>query len=103
MQTISINGIRIQSNDYGANIIISDGKISVNGKDVKLKDCKDIKIVGNVHNIRCEGRVEIHGNVTGDVDANSVVCGDVGGSVDGTNVKCSKVGGSIDGTNVSVR
>ena len=98
MSTISING-----NTYsGNNIVITNGKVIINGKDVtpnskeinikvdgdidelKVDACNKIEIIGDVSNVKTQsGDVEISGNVTGSIQTMSgdVDCGTVGGSI----------------------
>lgn len=95
---ITINGTTI----VGDNVVISNGKIIVNGKDYTPDDknitvsitgdldildvasCSSIKIIGNVNEVKTvSGDVEISGSVGGNVKTTSgdVKCGDIGGSV----------------------
>jgi hypothetical protein len=98
MSTITING-----NTYsGNNIVVTKGKVIINGKDVtpdskeininvegnieelKVDTCDSIIINGDVSNITTQsGDVEISGNVTGSIQTMSgdVDCGTVGGSI----------------------
>jgi hypothetical protein len=99
MNTISINGMTIQGS---GNVVISNGKIMVNGKDV-TPDSKEINIVinGNVDELKVDAcnKVSVTGSVksiktqSGDVD----VTGDVDGSIQtmSGDVDCGTVGGSI--------
>lgn len=98
MSTITING-----NTYSGNsIIITNGKVVINGKDV-TPDSKEINILvhGNIDELRVDScnEVSVTGNVTnistksGDV----IVTGDVDGSVQtkSGNVDCEYVEGSV--------
>jgi hypothetical protein len=92
MNRISINGLVIESD--GLNIVVRNGKVTVDGKSIEIKDDKrDVYITGNVGSVECDGSCDVKGNVGGNVDAGgSVECGDVGGSVD--------AGGSVTARNV---
>jgi cytoskeletal protein CcmA (bactofilin family) len=98
---IQINGICFE-NITGGNITIRNGKVFVDGEEVKVGDentkFKDVYITGDVRNIKCAGSVHITGNVKGDIDCGgSCHCGNVGGSVDaGGSVVCGTVGGDVD-------
>ena len=96
MGTIQINGITIETN--GANVFVSNGKIIVDGKEVKVADSCNVTILGDVGNLNVTGRVEVKGKVKGDVDAGgSVHCGNVGGSVDaGGSITASDIKGNAD-------
>lgn len=98
MNTIIING-----NTYSGNsIVVSNGKVIINGKDVtpdskeiyikvegnieelKVDSCNKVEIVGDVSNVKTQsGDVEISGNVGGSIQTMSgdVDCGNVGGSI----------------------
>ena len=95
--------IIINGNNYsGNNVIISNGKVIIDGKDV-TPDSKniEIKVDGNIEQLSVDAcnKVEITGNVSnvktksGDVD----ISGDVSGSIQtmSGDVDCGNVGGSI--------
>ena len=104
MNKISINGFTITTD--GANINISNGKVIVDGKEIKIGDAKEINIKGDVGNIQATGNVKVIGKVTGSIDAGgSIHCENVDGDVDARgSVNSGKVGGNIDaGGSVTVR
>lgn len=98
MSTISING-----NTYsGNNIVVTNGKAIINGKDVtpeskeiniivegnieelKVDACNKVSVNGNVGNVKTQsGDIDITGDVTGQIQTMSgdVDCGTVGGSI----------------------
>lgn len=100
MSTIVINGMSISSNN--GNMIMTNGKIFIDGKDVtpdakeihvtvtgnienlEIGACNDLQITGDVGSVKSgSGDIEIYGIVAGDVKAGSgnIHCGNVGGSV----------------------
>jgi len=114
MNKITINGETFEVE--GNNIVVKNGKISVDGKVVKENlsgnvkveftgdlaklDCTSAVINGNVQgNVDCTSAV-ITGNVQGDVDGTTIKCGDVGGDVDGTNVQCGNIQGDVDAVSI---
>jgi len=99
MNTISINGITIQGN---RNVVISNGKIMINGKDVtpnskeinivingdvdklEVDCCNKVSVTGSVKNIITKsGDIEVTGDVDGNIQTMSgdVDCGHVQGSI----------------------
>ena len=93
MGTIRING----NNFSGDSICITNGNVVVNGKTV-MSEIKvstlHIKVEGDIKSLKCDGSVEVNGNVLGNVDCGGSFTGnDVGGDVD--------CGGSFTGGNVS--
>jgi hypothetical protein len=98
MGTIKVNGITFQGNS----IQITNSKVIVDGKEIKLEDSKivNITVEGNVESIHadvCEsiivkgtckkaqtmsGNITIEGNVEGNVKTMSgnVSCGDIAGN-----------------------
>lgn len=98
MNTISING-----NTYsGSNIVVTNGKVIINGKDVtpdskeinisveghidelKIDACNKVSVVGSVKSLATQsGDVEVVGDVDGNIKTMSgdVDCGMVGGSI----------------------
>jgi len=80
---ITINGKTI--NMSGDNIIISNGKVLIDGKDV-TPDAKkiDIKVTGNIETLDVDtcDRIHIEGEVyTVKTMSGEVVCGDIKGDV----------------------
>lgn len=99
MCSVTING----KTYIGNNIIVSNGKIMVDGKNVTSDDkVINITVNGNIDSLKVDtcNKLEIIGNVTnvntvsGDVDIN----GDVNGSIQTVSgdVKCNNVTGSIN-------
>lgn len=99
MSSVTING----KTYIGNNIIVSNGKIMVDGKNVTSDDkVINITVNGNIDSLKVDtcNKLEIIGNVTnvntvsGDVDIN----GDVNGSIQTVSgdVKCNNVSGSIN-------
>ena len=99
MNQISINGVSVSG---GRSIVISNGKIVVDGKDVtpegkeinisvsgnvdklEVDACSQISVTGDAQNVKTlSGDVEIAGSVTGNVQTMSgdVDCGNIGGSI----------------------
>lgn len=107
MNRITINGKTITCS--GANVVINNGKVIVDGKTIQECNSDDIKVViegdvnkidcsgsvtvrGNAGNIDCGGSCEVNGDVKGDIDAGgSVTCGNVSGDIDaGGSVRCRR-------------
>lgn len=95
--------ITINGNTFsGSNIIVTNGKVIINGKDV-TPDSKEINIsvVGNIEQLKVDAcnKVYVEGNVqsistqSGDVE----VSGDVDGSIStmSGDVDCGHVKGSV--------
>lgn len=100
MNTVVINGVTITG---GRQIVIRNGRVIVDGKDVTPTDvkeisisvhgnvdrleadvCQKISVTGDVGNIATQsGDVEVSGQVKGSVQTMSgdVDCGSIGGSV----------------------
>jgi len=99
MNSITINGTTITSSK---NIVITNGKVFVNGTDV-TPDSKEINIsvVGQLDKLEVDSCSKIE--VTGDVNNIKTISGDVGisGNCNGNiqtmsgDVYCESVGGSI--------
>ena len=72
MNRITINGKTITCS--GANVVINNGKVIVDGKTIQECSSGDIKVVieGDVNKIDCGGSVEVHGN-SGNIDCGAVV------------------------------
>ena len=95
---ITINGKTITCS--GINIVISNGKVIVDGKTIQECNSGDIKVTieGDVNKIDCGGSVEVHGN-SGSIDCGGSceVSGDVKGDIDaGGSETCGNVSGDID-------
>lgn len=99
MSSVTING----KTYIGNNIIVSNGKIMIDEKNVTSDDkVINITVNGNIDSLKVDtcNKLEIIGNVTnvntvsGDVDIN----GDVSGSIQTVSgdVKCKNVSGSIN-------
>ena len=99
MSSVTING----KTYIGNNIIVSNGKIMIDEKNVTSDDkVINITVNGNIDSLKVDtcNKLELIGNVTnintvsGDVDIN----GDVNGSIQTVSgdVKCKNVGGSIN-------
>lgn len=99
MSRVTING----KTYIGNNIIVSNGKIMIDEKNVTSDDkVINITVNGNIDSLKVDtcNKLEIIGNVTnvntvsGDVDIN----GDVNGSIQTVSgdIKCKNVGGSIN-------
>lgn len=101
MASISVNGVTISG--LGRSVVIHDGKVIVDGKDVTPADVKEINITinGNVDKVEADACQTI--SVTGDVgnvktlSGDITVTGDVKGSVQtmSGDVDC---GGSVAGS-----
>ena len=102
MTTIKINGNVVSGMTVAGDLCISNGRITVNGKDYTPADTKNItiEIVGDVDKISVDScnTLKVTGNagkvetMTGDVE-----CGDVTGSVEtmSGDVTCGKIGGHV--------
>ena len=99
MSSVIING----KTYVGNNIIVSNGKIMIDGKNITSDDkVINITVNGDIDSLKVDtcNKLELIGNVTnintvsGDVDIN----GDVSGSIQTVSgdVKCKNVGGSIN-------
>ena len=92
MNSITINGVRIEVQGSASNISIrSVVKTGLSG---------EVRVVwdGPLASLDCDGSAVIHGTVAGSINAGSgvTVTGDVHGNVKtGYSVLCQKVGGSI--------
>lgn len=101
MSTININGKTFTGN----NITVNNGKIIIDGKEVTDhgKDASiTVEVHGNVEKLDCTS-CTIHGDVTGDVDANTVNCKNIAGNVDANTVNCGDVGGDVEANVVNRR
>ena len=89
---ITINGKTITCS--GINIVISNGKVIVDGKTIQECNSGDVKVTieGDVNKIDCGGSCEVSGDVKGDIDAGgSETCGNVSGDIDaGGSVRCRR-------------
>lgn len=100
--TVNINGTR-KTVDEGANIIINNNSVFVDGHDVAgtVEGTVKVTIEGNVGSIDCEGSVSVVGDVHGDISAkgNANINGDVSGSVRSNgSCSCNRVSGDISCT-----
>jgi hypothetical protein len=114
MSNVVINGVRISGNS----IVVSNGKVIIDGKDVtpeakvininvegdvddiSVDMCQKIIVAGVVKNIKTtSGDIECGGSVGGNVQTTSgdIECADVNGDVNTTSgdVKCGTVAGSV--------
>lgn len=101
MSNININGKVFQ----GDNITINNGKVIIDGREVTDHGRSAqivVEVHGNVNKLDCNSCI-IHGDVTGDVDANTVNCKNVGGDVDANTVNCGDVKGDVDANVVNRR
>lgn len=99
MTTITINGISYSGN----NIVVTSGKVKVNGKDVTPENAKEITIsvTGNIKQLKVDACNKV--SVDGHVDSIETMSGDVDviGSIFGSistmsgDIECSNVGGSV--------
>jgi hypothetical protein len=68
--TVVVNGVAIQTHGK-SNLVISNGRVFVNGSEVSLKDAKhiEINVTGNVDSISADScdLIAVHGNVGRDV------------------------------------
>lgn len=99
MNTITINGKTITT--YGNNVVVRNGKVTVDGEVIKeFTGNPTVIINGGVNNIECSGSVEVNqGIVYKNIDCcgSCTVHGDVGGNIDaGGSVHCENVYGDID-------
>lgn len=97
MNTIIINGQRIQTS--GNNISVIGDSVFVDGQKVQgeLSGIVEVQFVGDVASVQSDSSVTVKGNVQGSVRANgSVTCGNVGTSVDaGGSINCDDVKGNV--------
>ena len=98
MNTIIINGTKIQTS--GNNISVINNSVYVDGKVIQteLSGIVEIKFEGDLASLSCNGSASVNGNIKGDVDVGgSLDCNDIGGNIDvGGSVRCNKVSGDID-------
>lgn len=96
--SVTINGETITCS--GSNIVIRNGKVIVDGNDVKSNIGTNVTVIinGDVNKIDCSGSVEVHGN-SGSIDCGGscTVDGNVNGHIDaGGSIMCCDVYGNID-------
>ena len=95
--SITINGKKISCS--GNNVVISNGKIVVDGKVISSEIGNNVIVVvdGNVNKLECVGSVEVRGDASYvDCGGSCTVSGEVKGSVNaGGSVKCGTVEGDI--------
>lgn len=107
VNTIIVNGTRIQTN--GSNITVNGNSIYVDGTMVStnLVGTVDVKFEGNLVTLKTDGSATIYGDIKGNADIGGSLnyCNDIGGSVDaGGSVRCGNVGGDIDaGGSVTIK
>ena len=99
MNSITINGVRIEVQGNASNISIRNGQVTIGGNVVKAGLSGEVRVVweGPLASLDCDGSADT-GAVAGNVSAgNGVrVTGDIQGNVSaGNSVTCQKVGGSI--------
>lgn len=100
MNSITINGVRIEVQGSASSISIRNGNVTISGNVVKTGLSGEVRVVwdGPLASLECDGSAVIHGTVAGSINAGSgvTVTGDVHGNVKtGYSVSCQKVGGSI--------
>jgi hypothetical protein len=102
MNIINVNGKNFDV--VGRNIVVRNGNVIVDGKQVigDLTGNVHIIFTGDLAKLDCTSAT-INGNVQGDVNSTSLQCNDIGGNVDATNVKCNNIMGSVDATNVKIK
>ena len=95
--SVTINGKKISGS--GSNIVISNGKVVVDGQIVQSEAGNDIHVVidGNINKLECTGSVEVHGDVNFiDCGGSCTVNGNVKGGVNaGGSIHCGTVEGNI--------
>lgn len=103
MATIKINGTTYTVPD-GASVSIHNGSVVINGSSIMtgLSGNVHVEWHGDLAKLDCQS-CTIHGNVAGNVDAQSVKCGNVGGDIDAQSVTCGDVNGDIDAMSVTRR
>lgn len=105
-----INGVVFPEGISGGNVHIGDGKIIIDGVEVKMPDEKiiTVELHGNPNSLQvasCKSIV-IHGSC-GDVKTTNgdITCKDVSGSITTINgdVDCQNVGGSVSTVNGKIK
>ena len=93
-KSCTINGKKFDVS--GRNITVDNDKIIVDGKVLQSNLTGIVKIEwhGDLAKLECN-TCEIHGAVSGNVNANTVKCNDVGGDVDANTVKCGNINGDV--------
>lgn len=91
--TITFNGKSFE----GRNIKVVNDKVYIDDKLVEegLSGVLKVEVTGDLARLDCNSAV-IHGNVGGDVNANTVNCGDVDGDVEANTVNCGRILGDVD-------
>lgn len=93
----------------GRSIVISNGKIIIDGKDVTPEGKTiNISIEGDVDNISVDmcNKFEVKGNVNSIVSTSGdIECGDVTGNIECTSgdIECNNVGGNVETTSGDVK
>ena len=98
MNSITINGVRIEVQGSASSISIRNGNVTISGNVVKTGLSGEVRVVwdGPLASLDCDGSAVIHGTVAGNVCATSIQAGDINGNVyAGSSVTCQKVGGYI--------
>jgi 5-enolpyruvylshikimate-3-phosphate synthase len=83
MNEIKINGKTIYQNAGTMNVVIANGKIVVNGKEIHESqdvDYMPIEVHGNIENLRCSGSVHVDGDVGSCTTSGSLTCRDIKGT-----------------------
>jgi len=103
MNSIKINGNMVSGMVVNGDLCISNGRVTVNGKQIYAGEEKNItiEIVGDVKSLEVDVCNTL--NITGNAGAIKTVSGDVrcGGDVAGSvstvsgDVRCSKIAGSV--------
>lgn len=101
MNTIIINNKSFSVS--GNCITIKNNTLKVDGKTIEEGLTGNVKVefTGDLADLNCNS-CEIHGNVKGDVNTNSITCRDVVGDVDANIVHCSRITGDVDANNVII-
>ena len=102
MNTININGNSFSVS--GNNITVINGKVMVDGKVVQdnLSGIVKIEFTGDLAKLDCN-TAEVHGNINGSVNTNSLECGNIMGNVDANSVKCETIIGDVDANTIKKR
>lgn len=101
MATVTINGSTYTVPD-GSTVTVVSNTVTV-GSDIRitgLGQTTHVEWKGPLGKLDCQS-CTIHGDVTGNVDAQSVKCGNVGGDIDSQSVHCGAVKGDIDAMSVT--
>lgn len=108
MNKMTINGVSYEV-PQGASLSINNGIVKVNGQVITsgLSGVVELKVEGDIGQLRTDASVSMNGDVLGDIDAGGSVSikGNVKGNVDaGGSVSCGNVGGDVDaGGSISMK